>query len=167
MAWSAMVITAVEGKVMLNKALYIPLIMGLMCLQVSLQTVRGEEFEEDGVNYYQYNKNSPQERPNSVKVISLGNNSLSDIESDSDKTPQANCQWWVVWNHTGSNGIYRADVRNGYFGGQPVCSCLHRDAKHQVNSSVADNVQEVRSWASWGEQVGPIWFSCMLLVCLY
>jgi hypothetical protein len=151
-----MVITVVEGKVMLNKALYIPLIMALLGLQASLQTVRGEESTE------------PQEASNSaVFTTVMGTQIPSDLSSGMDKTPQTSCGWYNMTGSTNGGGIVSQRLTNGYFTNHPVCSSLHLDTPHHVNAMLVDGVVQVRSWTPSGRQAGPIWFSCMISICFY
>ena len=159
-----MVNTVVDGKVMLNKVLCIPLIMGLICLQASLQTARGGQSDEEISTVYQYI--APQERSDPAIIIP-GIMKPLEAGQPMDIKPQARCELRLIYNSTGTNGVFRGFVNNGYLSAIPVCSCLHMDAPHRINSTVIDNVHEIRSWTPSGQQAGPIWFSCLVPLCFY
>lgn len=145
-------------KVMLNKALYIPLIMALLGLQAGLQTARGQDSRAQA---------SPDEGSYTWEYISQGGTKIQGDAGTEMKHPQA-CipvpgTITAATNYGGDAFISNTGCR--IF--DPVCSATQSDYPHRVTSSLEQNgtVHHVVSWTPSATKAGPIWFSCHAIVC--
>ncbi len=77
--------------------------------------------------------------------------------------------YWLEGN-TNSWGDFYLDITEHwpyyYYFGRIICSCVHMDWMHHVNSCVEDGGKKihVRSWNMF-QQIGPVWFTCIFHVC--
>lgn len=142
---------------MLNKALYIPLIMALLGLQVGLQTASGQDSST---------QDPPKEGYYTIESKSTKNKAEIEGIETASTAPQA-CEFRAFANSTNYYGDYYYNCQNCYFAA-PVCTTYQNDYPHRITVDIEQGarVLHVKSWAPWlMYPAGPIWYACHVLLC--
>jgi hypothetical protein len=153
-----MVMNQSEDKVMLNKTLYVPLIMALLGLQAGFQTASGQDASEQAPK---------EEGAYILQSISIAKGLSVEGSGPNSAVPQACQQFEGRSAQTNYYGDYYYNCQGCYFAA-PVCSTYQNDYPHRITVDIEQGARilHIKSWAPWlMYPAGPIWFACHFYVC--